>query len=204
MNGSSIRGPFSIGNWHKRTNADQRVSQANSRARDATWACLTSSYISPYNRTARQIPLFVHILCIVTCIAGHPESTSDFRWICSTSFSFLLCLAFSLFLSYFFYSLSVDPACLRSYSPASSFAFYFLLLLYSPNEGGWVGQDRVPAGWKPYWTVLWRTFDNVCTSLELLSFDTDSFLPASYSLHETEQRTRKEVVVVPPRYSDVG
>lgn len=116
--------------------ADQPVSQANSRARDATRARLTSSYISPHNPAARQIPLFVHILCIVTCIAGHPGSTNHFRRICSTSFSLLL---LSPPPSSSLCSLSVDPACPRHSFSASSFAFYFLLLLYSPSGGGgWV------------------------------------------------------------------
>ena len=62
-------GLFSIGD-----RAQTRITVSHrelSRSREGcnVGPCLTSSYISPHNRAPRQIPLFVHILCIVTRVS---------------------------------------------------------------------------------------------------------------------------------------
>lgn len=88
-------GLFSIGD-----RAQTRITVSHrelSRSREGcnVGPCLTSSYISPHNRAPRQIPLFVHILCIVTRVS---RGTQGAR---TTSGEYVL--SFFPFLSFFLF-----------------------------------------------------------------------------------------------------
>lgn len=137
-------GPFSIGD-RAQTSADRRVSQRGelSRSREGcnVGPCLTSSYISPHNRAPRQIPLFVHILCIVTRVSRGTQGarTTSGEYVLSF-FSFFLFSSPSFFPSLFFVLLiflyrSTSRILLLPLLllPLLLLAFYFLLFSYPPS-----------------------------------------------------------------------
>lgn len=137
-------GPFSIGD-RAQTSADRRVSQRGelSRSREGcnVGPCLTSSYISPHNRAPRQIPLFVHILCIVTRVSRGTQGARTTSGEYVLSFFSFLSVLLPLFLSFSLLrpphlSLSVDlayPPPPLLLLPLLLLAFYFLLFSYPPS-----------------------------------------------------------------------
>lgn len=150
-------GPFSIGD-RAQTSADRRVSQRGelSRSREGcnVGPCLTSSYISPHNRAPRQIPLFVHILCIVTRVSRGTQGarTTSGEYVLSF-FSFFLFSSPSFFPSLFFVlliflyrSTSRILLLLSSSSPSSSSRSISCSFHTHRAPRWWVGPDRVPAG----------------------------------------------------------
>lgn len=143
-------GPFSIGD-RAQTSADRRVSQRGelSRSREGcnVGPCLTSSYISPHNRAPRQIPLFVHILCIVTRVSRGTQGVRTTSGEYVLSFFSFLSVLLPLFLSFSLLrpphlSLSVDLAYPPPPSPPPPPPppRVLFLALFIPTEhrgGGW-------------------------------------------------------------------
>lgn len=144
-------GPFSIGD-RAQTSADRRVSQRGelSRSREGcnVGPCLTSSYISPHNRAPRQIPLFVHILCIVTRVSRGTQGARLPVNTFSPFFPFFLFSSPSFFPSLFFVLLIFLYRSTRvsSSSPSSSSRSISCSFHTHRAPRWWVGPDRVPAG----------------------------------------------------------
>lgn len=138
-------GPFSIGD-RAQTSADRRVSQRGelSRSREGcnVGPCLTSSYISPHNRAPRQIPLFVHILCIVTRVSRGTQGARTTSGEYVLSFFSFLSVLLPLFLSFSLLrpphlSLSVDLAYPPPPPPPPRVLFLALFIPTEHRGGGW-------------------------------------------------------------------
>ena len=142
-------GLFSIGD-----RAQTRITVSHrelSRSREGcnVGPCLTSSYISPHNRAPRQIPLFVHILCIVTRVSRGTQGarTTSGEYVLSffPFLSFFLFSSPSFFLSLFLlvliflYRPRVSSS--SSFSPASSSSSRSISCSFHTRRGG--GWDQI-------------------------------------------------------------
>ena len=145
-------GPFFY--WRPGTNADHRVSQrALALARGMQrWALFNVIvYFIPQSGSQTNTLICTHPVHCDACIAGHPGSTNDFRWIRSLLFSlsfflsFLLPLFLSFFLSLFLlvliflYRPRVSSS--SSFSPASSSSSRSISCSFHTRRGG--GWDQI-------------------------------------------------------------